>query len=69
VVIAPLLSSSFFRSYVESVQMRKRQLAAFQNTRVRPIGRDMAGMLNWLFSDWLWKVTASRATARKMRTH
>ncbi len=32
------------------------QLLAFQNTRVRPIGRDAAGTLLWLVSDWLWKV-------------
>jgi uncharacterized protein (TIGR02246 family) len=32
------------------------RLAAFQNTRVRPIGRNARGTLIWLFSDWLWKV-------------
>jgi hypothetical protein len=32
------------------------QLLAFQNTRVRPIGRDAVGTLIWLVSDWLWKV-------------
>jgi len=32
------------------------RLAAFQNTRVRPIGRNVAGALVWLLSDWLWKV-------------
>jgi uncharacterized protein (TIGR02246 family) len=32
------------------------RLAAFQNTRLRPIGRNVAGTLIWLFSDWLWKV-------------
>jgi hypothetical protein len=36
------------------------QLAAFQNTRVRPIGRNLAGTLIWLLSDWLWKVLCSR---------
>jgi uncharacterized protein (TIGR02246 family) len=32
------------------------RLVAFQNTRVRPIGRNLAGSLLWLASDWLWKV-------------
>jgi uncharacterized protein (TIGR02246 family) len=31
------------------------QLIAFQNTRVRPIGRNVRGSLLWLASDWLWK--------------
>jgi uncharacterized protein (TIGR02246 family) len=31
-------------------------LAAFQNTRVRPMGRNAAGTVMWLFSDWLWKL-------------
>ncbi len=31
------------------------RLAAFQNTRVRPMGRNAWGTLIWLFSDWLWK--------------
>jgi len=31
-------------------------LAAFQNTRVRPMGRNFAGTVMWLFSDWLWKL-------------
>jgi uncharacterized protein (TIGR02246 family) len=33
------------------------QLLAFQNTRVKPIGRDVSGTLIWLVSDWLWKLT------------
>ena len=36
------------------------QLRAFQNTRVRPIGRTGAGTLIWLFTDWLWKVLVGR---------
>ena len=32
------------------------RLAAFQNTRVRPIGRSVAAFLIWALSDWLWKV-------------
>jgi uncharacterized protein (TIGR02246 family) len=31
------------------------QLVAFQNTRVRPIGRDIFGTLIWLVSDRLWR--------------
>ena len=31
------------------------QLVAFQNTRVRPIGRNLFGTLLWLWSDWLWR--------------
>jgi uncharacterized protein (TIGR02246 family) len=32
------------------------RLAAFQNTRVRPIGRNLAGTFVWLLTDWLWKL-------------
>jgi uncharacterized protein (TIGR02246 family) len=32
------------------------RLLAFQNTRVRPMGRDVAGTLLWLVTDWLYKV-------------
>jgi uncharacterized protein (TIGR02246 family) len=31
-------------------------LAAFQNTRIRPIGRNAAGTFVWILSDWLWKL-------------
>ncbi|MCS6288680.1 MAG: SgcJ/EcaC family oxidoreductase [Nitrospira sp.] len=31
-------------------------LVAFQNTRIRPIGRNVTGTLLWLLSDWLWRV-------------
>jgi uncharacterized protein (TIGR02246 family) len=31
-------------------------LAAFQNTRLRPIGRNAGGTFVWLLSDWLWKL-------------
>jgi uncharacterized protein (TIGR02246 family) len=31
------------------------QLVAFQNTRAHPIGRNFAGTLIWLISDWFWK--------------
>lgn len=31
------------------------RLVAFQNTRVRPIGRNLLGTLCWLIGDWFWK--------------
>jgi hypothetical protein len=31
------------------------RLAAFQNTRVRPIGRNALGTVLWLVSDWFWR--------------
>jgi uncharacterized protein (TIGR02246 family) len=36
------------------------RFVAFQNTRVRPMGRDARGTLIWLFTDWLWKVVGSK---------
>lgn len=36
------------------------RLAAFQNTRIRPMGRSAGGTFLWLFSDWLWKRFGSR---------
>lgn len=38
------------------------QLLAFQNTRVRPMGRDAAGTLLWLVTDWLFKVLKGKAS-------
>jgi uncharacterized protein (TIGR02246 family) len=35
-------------------------LAAFQNTRLRPIGRNAGGTFVWLFADWLWKLLRPR---------
>jgi uncharacterized protein (TIGR02246 family) len=32
------------------------RLAAFHNTRVRPMGRNAGGTFVWLFSDWLWRL-------------
>ena len=32
------------------------RLEAFQNTRLRPIGRSASGTLLWLIGDWFWKV-------------
>lgn len=31
------------------------RLAAFQNTRLRPMGQNFRTVLIWLFTDWLWK--------------
>jgi uncharacterized protein (TIGR02246 family) len=36
------------------------RLAAFHNTRIRPIGRHAAGTFVWILSDWLWKVLRPR---------
>jgi uncharacterized protein (TIGR02246 family) len=32
------------------------RLTAFHNTRLHPIGRNLATALVWTFSDWLWKI-------------
>jgi uncharacterized protein (TIGR02246 family) len=32
------------------------RLAAFQNTRLRPVGRNPVAFLVWTVSDWLWKI-------------
>lgn len=32
------------------------RLAAFQNTRLRSMGRSMRGFLATMFSDWVWKL-------------
>jgi uncharacterized protein (TIGR02246 family) len=36
------------------------RLIAFQNTRVRPIGRNAGGTMVWFLSDWLWKFLCPR---------
>jgi uncharacterized protein (TIGR02246 family) len=36
-------------------------LAAFQNTRVRPMSRSARSAFLWLFTDWLWKVLGPKA--------
>jgi uncharacterized protein (TIGR02246 family) len=47
------------RESIQTLVARKHdgewRLAAFQNTRIRPIGRNASGTFIWLFSDWLWK--------------
>jgi len=39
------------------------KVVAFQNTRVRPIGRSLRGTLLWLLSDWFWKWCLPKPTA------
>jgi uncharacterized protein (TIGR02246 family) len=39
------------------------RLVAFQNTRVRPIGRDVCGTLLWLVFDRFWRWCLARRTA------
>lgn len=36
------------------------KLAAFQNTRLRPMNRGFASVLLWNFTDWLWKLLLRR---------
>jgi uncharacterized protein (TIGR02246 family) len=43
------------------------RLAALQNTRVRPIGRNAVTFLAWILSDWLWKIFRLRACANRSR--
>ena len=38
------------------------RLAAFQNTRVRPMGRSAGGTFVWLLSDRLWKTFGPRSS-------
>jgi uncharacterized protein (TIGR02246 family) len=35
-------------------------LIAFQNTRIRPIGKNFAGSMWWLVTDWIWKFVRPR---------
>ena len=37
------------------------RLAAFQNTRVRPMSRSARSACIWLLTDWLWKVFGPKA--------
>jgi hypothetical protein len=32
------------------------RIATFQNTRMRPIGRNVLSVLLWMITDWLWKI-------------
>ena len=40
------------------------RLAAFQNTRVRPVGRSATTFLIWALTHWLWKVLSPRRENR-----
>jgi uncharacterized protein (TIGR02246 family) len=48
------------RDSVQTLVARKRngkwQVEAFQNTRLRPIGRSFAGTALWLMTDFLWRL-------------
>jgi uncharacterized protein (TIGR02246 family) len=48
------------RDSIQTLVLRKHngewRIAAFQNTRVRPMGASFIGALIWIFSDWLWKL-------------
>ncbi len=41
------------------------RLAAFQNTRIRPMGRSAASFLIWALTDLLWKVVGPKQEAAK----
>ena len=43
------------------------QLVAFQNTRLRPIGRTLPGRLMWLLSDWVWRWCLPKDRSRPFR--
>jgi uncharacterized protein (TIGR02246 family) len=36
------------------------RFAAFQNTQVRPMGRNVAGAFAWVLFDWLWRAFRPR---------
>ncbi len=36
------------------------RVAAFQNTQVRPMGRDVVGTFAWVLFDWLWRAFRPR---------
>lgn len=42
------------------------QLVAFQNTRIRPIGRNALGTLLWLVTDWCWKWCLPKEQPRRL---
>jgi uncharacterized protein (TIGR02246 family) len=44
------------------------RFVAFQNTRVRPIGRNVLGTLCWLIGDWFWKWSLPRSHPRPPMT-
>ncbi len=53
---APAPDRDSIQTLVATRQRREWRLAAFQNTRIRPISRNAAAFLVWTLSDWLWRV-------------
>ena len=53
---APSAGRASIQTLVAVERRGQWRIAAFQNTRVRPMGRNTAGALLWLLSDWLWTV-------------
>jgi len=51
---APSAGRASIQTLVAVERRGQWRIAAFQNTRVRPMGRNTAGALLWLLSDWLW---------------
>lgn len=45
------------QTLIATCQRGEWRLAAFHNTRIRPIGRGATTFLVWTLSDWLWKVS------------
>jgi uncharacterized protein (TIGR02246 family) len=39
------------------------KIQAFQNTRIRPMGRDLPGTLWWLISDWVYRLLVRAGAA------
>jgi uncharacterized protein (TIGR02246 family) len=39
------------------------RILAFQNTRIRPMGRDLPGTLWWLISDWVYRTLVKAGAA------
>src|SRR5262245_55824779 len=56
---APSPERDSIQTLVATKRSGEWRLAAFHNTRVRPIGRNAGGTFVWLFSDWLWKLLRS----------
>jgi uncharacterized protein (TIGR02246 family) len=59
---APSPERDSIQTLVVTRQAGEWRIAAFQNTRRRPIARSAAAFLVWTLSDWLWKVFRPRAT-------
>lgn len=57
---APSPGRASIQTIVAVKQGDEWRIAAFQNTRVRPMGRNTAGTLLWFLFDWLWTVLRPR---------